>query len=111
MVVPDFPRACMPDLRDKQNQRPISTRNGSHDAANDIQSFMRNVSCFIAIGGRLTSQHNAPRHLTWLARRQGRAVQCPSWPGVVPAIHVCLLETAKTWMPGMTPGMTTLLRI
>jgi hypothetical protein len=48
MVVPDFPRACMPDLRENQNQRPISTRNGNHEAINDIQSFIRNVSCSIA---------------------------------------------------------------
>jgi len=26
--------------------------------------------------------------------------------GLVPAIHVCLYRTYKTWMPGMTPGMT-----
>jgi hypothetical protein len=38
----------MPDLRENQNPRPISTRNGNHEAINDIQSFMRNVSCFIA---------------------------------------------------------------
>jgi hypothetical protein len=30
----------------------------------------------------------------------------PSWPGLVPAIHVLLLA-AKTWMPGTRPGMTS----
>jgi hypothetical protein len=26
--------------------------------------------------------------------------------GLVPAIHVSLVERAKTWMPGIRPGMT-----
>jgi hypothetical protein len=26
--------------------------------------------------------------------------------GLVPAIHVFLFATAKTWMPGTRPGMT-----
>jgi hypothetical protein len=28
--------------------------------------------------------------------------------GLVPAIHVFLAETLKTWMPGTRPGMTNL---
>jgi hypothetical protein len=27
--------------------------------------------------------------------------------GLVPAIHVLLVEGRKTWMPGARPGMTT----
>jgi hypothetical protein len=27
--------------------------------------------------------------------------------GLVPAIHVFLSELAKTWMPGTSPGMTS----
>jgi hypothetical protein len=26
--------------------------------------------------------------------------------GLVPAIHVLIVETAKAWMPGTRPGMT-----
>jgi len=30
--------------------------------------------------------------------------------GLVPAIHVLILEISKTWMPGIKPGMTVRLK-
>ena len=52
-----------------------------------------------------------------LARISSReTILSPSWPGKsakrvfaldVPAIHVFLVTSTKTWMPGTSPGMTT----
>jgi hypothetical protein len=52
----------MPLLRESQNQRPISARNGNHETANDIHSFIRKISGFNAY------QQATWRHLVGAAK-------------------------------------------